>query len=387
MTNNRLWTIDFALTLLTSFSFFSGAFYLVTVLPNYISEIGGSPFQVGLVVGAWGYLPLVLRLYVGRFSNFSNKKLLIRIGLISLVIVYVLMSFSKTIMALFILRFIQGIGSATIPTASGTLIANITPFSRRGEGLGYFGITSSLGQAVGPAVGAFVLNQYSYEAVFLLSAFTAIYSLGLIHFVKEPQIPKQTKMNHTSLIPKNAILPAALFFSITLCFAACCAFIPLLATERNITQVSFFFIAHGGVSILARPLGGKAGDLFGRIPIVIVGMTCMTVAMISLSMISTNSGMIIVGLFSGLGVSLSNTGLFALALDRVSLNEQGGATAVVQLAWDVGIVISGVGLGLIATQFGVTSIFIAGAFFPFSALLVILFLLKKRVLSFKKAVL
>ena len=110
---------------------------------------------------------------------------MIRLGLVSLVIVYILMAYSKTIVALFMLRFVQGIGSAAIPTASGTLIANITPFPRRGEGLGYFGITSSLGQAIGPAIGAFILNQYSYQAVFLLSAFTALYSLALIHFVKE----------------------------------------------------------------------------------------------------------------------------------------------------------------------------------------------------------
>ena len=146
---NKLWTSDFVLTLLTSFSFFAGAFYLVTVLPNYIQELGGSPLQIGIVLGAWGYLPLVLRLYVGKFSNKANKKLMIRIGCISLIVVYVLMAYSETIIALFVLRFIQGIGSAAIPTASGTLIANLSPLRRRGEGLGYFGITSSMGQAVG----------------------------------------------------------------------------------------------------------------------------------------------------------------------------------------------------------------------------------------------
>jgi len=381
---NKLWTLDFILTLLTSFSFFAGAFYLVTVLPNYIQELGGSPFQVGLVVGAWGYLPLVLRLYVGKFSNRSNKKLMIRLGLVSLVIVYILMAYSKTIVALFILRFVQGIGSAAIPTASGTLIANITPFPRRGEGLGYFGITSSLGQAIGPAIGAFILNQYSYQAVFLLSAFTALYSLALIHFVKEPETEKNNINERDVLIPKKAILPSMLFFSITICFAACCAFLPLLGLERGISQISLFFISHGGISIIARPIGGALGDRIGRLPIVIFGMITMSSAMFILATADSNMIILFAGIFSGLGVSLCNTGLFALALDRVSPDQQGSATAVIQLAWDVGIIISGIGLGFLATKLGLASLFIAGGLCPLIALGATIILLLNGELTIKK---
>lgn len=382
--SNKLWTLDFILTLLTSFSFFAGAFYLVTVLPSYIQELGGNPFQVGLVVGAWGYLPLVLRLYVGKFSNRSNKKLMIRLGLVSLIIVYFLMAYSKTIFALFILRFVQGIGSAAIPTASGTLIANITPFPRRGEGLGYFGITSSLGQAIGPAIGAYILNQYSYEAVFLLSAFTSLYSLALIHFVNEPEIEKNNIDDLNILIPRKAILPSVLFFSITICFAACCAFLPLLGLERGITQISLFFISHGGISVIARPIGGALGDRIGRLPIVIFGMITMSSAMFILGVANSNMVILFAGLFSGLGVSLCNTGLFALALDRVSLDQQGSATAVIQLAWDVGIIISGIGLGFLASKFGLASLFFAGGLCPLIALSLVIFLLLNGELTIKK---
>ena len=384
MPSNKLWTLDFILTLLTSFSFFAGAFYLVTVLPSYIQELGGNPFQVGLVVGAWGYLPLVLRLYVGKFSNRSNKKLMIRLGLVSLIIVYFLMAYSKTIFALFILRFVQGIGSAAIPTASGTLIANITPFPRRGEGLGYFGITSSLGQAIGPAIGAYILNQYSYEAVFLLSAFTSLYSLALIHFVNEPEIEKNNIDDPNILIPRKAILPSVLFFSITICFAACCAFLPLLGLERGITQISLFFISHGGISVIARPIGGALGDRIGRLPIVIFGMITMSSAMFILGVANSNMVILFAGLFSGLGVSLCNTGLFALALDRVSLDQQGSATAVIQLAWDVGIIISGIGLGFLASKFGLASLFFAGGLCPLIALSLVIFLLLNGELTIKK---
>ena len=282
------------------------------------------------------------------------------------------------------LRFVQGIGSAAIPSASGTLIANITPFPRRGEGLGYFGITSSLGQAIGPAIGAFILNQYSYQAVFLLSAFTALYSLALIHFVKEPETEKNNINQRDVLIPKKAILPSMLFFSITICFAACCAFLPLLGLERGISQISLFFISHGGISIIARPIGGALGDRIGRLPIVIFGMITMSSALFILATADSNIIILFAGIFSGLGVSLCNTGLFALALDRVSPDQQGSATAVIQLAWDVGIIISGIGLGFLATKLGLASLFIAGGLCPLIALGVTIILLLNGELTIKK---
>ena len=90
------------------------------------------------------------------------------------------------------------------------------------------------------------------------------------------------------------------------------------------------------------------------------------------------------GLFSGLGVSLCNTGLFALALDRVSLDQQGSATAVIQLAWDVGIIISGIGLGFLASKFGLASLFFAGGLCPLIALSLVIFLLLNGELTIKK---
>ena len=128
------------------------------------------------------------------------------------------------------------------------------------------------------------------------------------------------------------------------------------------------------------------GDRIGRLPIILFGMLSMTIAMLYLSISNSNLDMILTGLFTGLGVSLCNTGLFALTLDRVSSDEQGSATAVIQLAWDVGIVISGIGFGLIATKFGLASLFVAGAIFPLIAFIIIIILIINGRLSLKKPV-
>ena len=68
-----LWTRDYVLTTLGTFSFFASFLYLLSVLPDYIDEIGGAEWQVGLIVGSFGLLPLALRPFVGRWSDRGHR--------------------------------------------------------------------------------------------------------------------------------------------------------------------------------------------------------------------------------------------------------------------------------------------------------------------------
>ena len=51
------------------------------------------------------------------------------------------------------------------------------PASRRGEGLGYFGVANNLAMAVGPMTSLFMHTKYSYDTIF----YTAILA-GLVGF-------------------------------------------------------------------------------------------------------------------------------------------------------------------------------------------------------------
>jgi MFS family permease len=77
----RLWTRDLALTLLSTVMFYGSLFYLLSVLPDYVDSIGGAKWQVGLSVGAISVVPLVLRPFVGRWSDAGQRRRLMQIGL------------------------------------------------------------------------------------------------------------------------------------------------------------------------------------------------------------------------------------------------------------------------------------------------------------------
>jgi MFS family permease len=358
----RLWGRDYILTLLTTFSFFASVFYLTTPLPEYVDEIGGEAWEVGLVTGAFAIVPLGLRPYVGRWSDRGGRKRLIRIGLVIMALSLAPMAVSDEILALLALRIVQGIGVSMVPTSAAALIAAVVPAPRRGEGMGFFGMAAGTAQMIGPVAGAWFASQWGFGAVFVIAGATAAAALLSIHTVDEPPTGEAVRAGRSGpLLPRRALFPSAIFLATTLAFTAALIFLPLLGKERDIGEVAFFFTVHGAASLIARPLGGRISDRVGRVPVVTFGLLMMTVAMLLLASAQSFGMVLAAGLFSGAGLGSTQTGLFALALDRVPYEQQGGATAVLQLAWDVAGILAGVGFGIVATVAGVPAVFWSSA--------------------------
>lgn len=359
----RLWGRDFALTLLGTFAFFASFFYLLSVLPDYIDSIGGAKWQVGVIVGGYSAVPLFLRPFVGRWSDRGRRKLLMRGGLAITAASLALMALSAGVLSLFALRVVQGIGVATFPTAAGSMVAEVTPKPRRGEGLGFFGMASNGSQMIAPAIGIAIASRWGFGAVFLVSAATALVGLLIVEPVAEPRVqPAATREEAPALIPRAAIFPMAIFLTVTFAFTATAAFLPLLSSERGLGNPGLFFLALGAASLVVRPLSGLGADRFGRLAVAVPGLLFSGAAMWTLAVAQDTVTLIAAGAALGVGLAAAHTALFALSLDRVPASHRGGATAVFQLAWDLGGTAGGLVLGVVASLAGVTAVYwLAGA--------------------------
>ena len=59
---------------------------------------------------------------------------------------------ASTIVLLAVLRVIHGVTWAVSTTAVGTAITDIIPDSRRGEGMGWYGMAMTIAMAIGPMI-------------------------------------------------------------------------------------------------------------------------------------------------------------------------------------------------------------------------------------------
>src|SRR5699024_11459971 len=85
--------------------------------------------------------------------------------------------FNINIYLLLIVRVVQGIGVGLATTATGTIVSQIIPPSRTGEGIGYFSSSVVLAQAIGPLIGILLIQYFSYTYVFIFSLIIEIVCL------------------------------------------------------------------------------------------------------------------------------------------------------------------------------------------------------------------
>lgn len=68
-------------------------------------------------------------------------------------------------MIMYIIRLANGFAYGVVSTATSTIIASCIPLSRKGEGINYYGLSTSVAAAVGPFIGMFMMTRTLFTAI------------------------------------------------------------------------------------------------------------------------------------------------------------------------------------------------------------------------------
>src|SRR5699024_6380862 len=96
-------------------------------------------------------------------------------------------------------------------TASGTIATDLIPPKRRGEGMGYFGLSGNLALAIGPALGLTLADVISFKQLFLVCSALGLVALLLslnIKYKKVDESPHKTKIARFDVLEKSALNPS-----------------------------------------------------------------------------------------------------------------------------------------------------------------------------------
>ncbi|MBI3300524.1 MAG: MFS transporter, partial [Deltaproteobacteria bacterium] len=185
--SDTLFTRDFLLLCLSSFLFSSSMFLLFAVLPVFVvQELKGAQSQVGLIMGAFALSSVLARPGSGRIVDIWSRKAGLSLGSLIYGVAPALYTQAGSVAMMLGLRFFHGIGIAVYTTAGSVLAADFCPPTRRGEGMGYYGMSMILAMTVGPALGAFLIGPIGFTGLFWLSASLALASLLLGQLLHEP---------------------------------------------------------------------------------------------------------------------------------------------------------------------------------------------------------
>lgn len=184
----RIWTKDFTLICFANFFVFLGFQMTLPTLPLFVEELGGNDQLIGLVIGIFTFSSLIMRPFAGHALESKGRRFVFLIGLAVFVLSVGVIGFITSIAFLLILRLVQGLGWGFSTTASGTIATDLIPQKRRGEGMGYFGLSGNLALAFGPTLGLALIGNISFTSLFLICSLLGLAAFILSSFIKYKQV-------------------------------------------------------------------------------------------------------------------------------------------------------------------------------------------------------
>ena len=346
--------------MLNNLLFFVSMHLLTVPLPLYVERIGGGPSQVGLVMGTFAVAAILARPYVGRLVDRLGGKPSMLLGSLIFTIGALLYVVSRSVPALLVGRFLQGLGISASSTAFIAIIAALAPSGRRGEAIGLSAAAMPIALMTAPAIGADLLKSWGFAPLFILSASVAALSLLTAFFVSEPR--SMDPNGHSDEESAGAFFPVIRLRSVwvpsgamgvmAVSYGSILTFLPLFALQQGIDNPGLFFTAYGLTLIAAQVLAGRVSDLVGRHRMIVPAMVLLALAFPLLALVRSLPLLLGVAVLYGLGFGSARVNLNALLVDTVPVSIRGMAMSIAYGSFDLGVGLGSYLLGWVAQIWG-----------------------------------
>ncbi len=380
----NIWTRDFLLICLANFFVFLGFQMTLPTIPLFVESLGGNERLIGLVIGIFTFSALIVRPYAGQALETKGRRFVFLLGLIIFVFTVGIFGFMTSIFLLFAMRIIQGIGWGFSTTASGTIATDLIPRKRRGEGMGYYGLFGNIAIAIGPSFGLILADVLSFQQLFIICGLLGLVSWLLastIRYKKVESSPKATSRKF-GIYERSAIQPAILVFFITVTFGGIATFLPLYTIQQGVSGIQWYFFIYAVSLMATRLYAGQIYDRKGHQAIYIPSALLITIAMLLLAWMPSNTVLFIAAILYGLGFGSVQPALQAWAVEKAADNRKGMANATFFSFFDLGIGIGAIVFGQIGYWLNYRSIYITAAISVFISIIIyIVWLLQNKKLQ------
>ncbi|WP_134683689.1 MFS transporter [Brevibacillus migulae] len=374
----RLWSKDFIVVSSINF-FLTLVFYLllVTIAVYAVDVFQASTSQAGLVTGIFIIGTLIGRLFIGRMIDFIGRKKTLFIGLLCFTLTTLLYFVNFGITFLLVNRFLHGLTLGIASTATGTIVAQIIPAARKGEGIGYYSMSATLATAIGPFIGLYMSQHTSFQVIFGFCLILGIISFLTAFFVHVPAVEVSTRptassgLSISSYIEPKALPIAFVTLAIAFCYSGVLSFLNFYAKEVDLVNTaSFFFIVYAVAVLASRPFTGRMLDQKGANYVMYPAFLLFAAGMFLLSVAGHSLTLLTAGILIGLGFGNMQSSTQAIAVKLTAPQRLGLATSTFFIFLDAGLGFGPYLLGFIIPVTGYRTLYvIMGVLILASALL------------------
>lgn len=348
----------------------SGAI-LTPAIALYVSSNGASAGLVGLVSSVFMFASIVARPLAGAVVDLAGERRIMILSIALTAVAGALLPMGLALSWIIGIRLLQGIGWACYSPASSTVMSELIPAGRRGEGFGYVSMVRNVGVAAGSVVGLYFVERGDFSLAFL-AAVLATFGAWLValRFRWAPQrLDGIREWSLNLLIEHRAVVPSIISAMMTFVMGAMMTFVPIDAQARNVGSASAFFLVFTLVLMVMRPLSGRLSDrLPSRGVLIAPGLAMAALSTLTLAFTENPWTLVAAALLWGIGFGTAQPVLRAMVLDRTPKQRWGAANATTTALYDLGLAMGPLMLGIVAGQGGLALMFGVASIMPIAAI-------------------
>lgn len=322
---------------------FSASFnMMIPELPAYLSSLGGEDYK-GYIIGLFTLMAGLSRPFSGKLTDTIGRIPVMVFGSLVCVVCSLLYPLVSSVGAFLLLRFFHGFSTGFKPTGTSAYVADLVPFTRRGEAMGVVGLFSTIGLSLGPSIGGSIANAWGIMTMFRFSAVFALLSVVILIGMKETLHNRQSFRPRLLKISRHEILeplvwaPMVITFLTYFSYGALLTIIPDFSAYLGLQNKGLFFTFFTASSIGIRLLAGKASDRYGRVPMLKISATLMAISMVMIGMANAPAALLAGALVYGVALGINSPAVTAWTIDLGLPEHRGRALGSMYIALEAGI--------------------------------------------------
>lgn len=184
-------------------------------LPTMATGLGTDLLGISWALISFQLASISLSIVFGRVGDVYGRQRVYGLGFIIFTVSTFLCGLSQNVLQLIVLRFVQGVGSAMIESATRALAMDAMPEGYEGKAQGIMSSTFHLGFFIGPAIGGAIIDYIHWRGVFFVLIPIALAGTALT-FVRLGSRPERPRLARYPIDYLGAALLVVLTVMLTL---------------------------------------------------------------------------------------------------------------------------------------------------------------------------
>jgi MFS family permease len=360
-----------------------GALYVYSpILPVYAASLGASFTTVGVIVGAYGLVQMLLRIPVGIWSDRLGWRLpFLYAGHFFNLLGCLGLALAPNPAYLVLARGVFGISASTWVGFT-VLYASYFPPDETPKAMGVVSAINGISLTVFIGLGGQIAEIWGMESTFYVGAILAILGIVTTSPVKEQRVTRRslTVRQIRSVMTHPIVITTALISALNqyVIWATTFGFVPLYADGLGASKSALGII--GVIALLPYTLASlvnhRVASRLGENRALFVGILVMSAMAFVVPLINSLPLLAITQGISGVGRGMTYPLLMGLSIRQIPEQDRATAMGAFQATYAIGMFLGPMTSGAVADIFGLAGAFVVAGSISSVAALVALILLK-----------